>query len=283
MNDADDADASAPAAPPLDRGFRDLLEMLSSTYNFDFREYKEASLARRIRARMSQVRIDGFAEYGQYLTQHPDEHILLFNTILINVTGFFRDPEAWKILASDVIPRIVADAADSRSLRIWSAGCSSGEEPYSIAMLLAEHLGERAGEFLIKIYGTDVDEDALTTARHGMYRLDQLKEVSADLTERYFVRDGQLYRLRRDLRRWCIFGAHNLTQTPPLSHIDLLVCRNALIYFTGDLQERILARFHYAIREDGYLFLGRSESLLARSRLFTPRHLKWRVFQRMSV
>src|SRR5215468_2938692 len=167
----DNPDTAETAAPPADAEFRSLLEMLSSTYNFDFREYKEASLARRIRARMTQVRIERYGAYAEYVAQHPDEHVALFNTILINVTGFFRDPDAWKVLASDVIPRIVSDAAESRSIRIWSAGCSSGEEPYSVAMLLAEHLGERAGEFLIKIYGTDVDEDALSTARHGLYRL----------------------------------------------------------------------------------------------------------------
>src|SRR5262249_15809417 len=264
-----------------ERAFRDLLEMLSKTYNFDFREYKEASLARRIKARMAQVRIDGFAAYVEFVTQHQDEHVALFNTILINVTGFFRDPEAWNVLKTDVIPRIVEDASESRSIRIWSAGCSSGEEPYSVAMLLADHLGARASNYLIKIYGTDVDEDALNTARHGLYRLDQFKDMPSDLVDRHFARDGQLYRFRRDLRRWCIFGAPNPIQAPPLSHIDLLLCRNVLIYFTSDLQERILARFHYANREDGFLFLGRSESLLARSRLYTPRNLKWRIFQRM--
>src|SRR5262249_40066151 len=147
------------------------------TYNFDFREYKEASLARRIRARMTQVRVEGYAAYAEYLASHADEHVALFNTILINVTGFFRDPEAWRILRDEIIPRIVSDAAESRSIRIWSAGCSSGEEPYSVAILLAEYLGERATHYLIKIYGTDVDEDALSTARHGLYRLDQLRDM----------------------------------------------------------------------------------------------------------
>src|SRR5262245_6456385 len=250
------------------------------TYNFDFREYKEPSLARRIRARMSQVRQEGFEAYSRYLDQHAEEHVALFNTILINVTGFFRDPDAWAVLASDVIPRIVAAARDSRAIRVWSAGCSSGEEPYTVAMLLAEHLGERASDYLVKIYGTDVDEEALAAARHAVYRVDQLKDVSDDLVSRYFARDGQVYRLRRDLRRWCIFGAHNLTQAPPLSHVDLLICRNVLIYFTSELQERILSRFHYAVREDGFLFLGRSESLLARSRMFRPVQLKWRIFER---
>jgi two-component system, chemotaxis family, CheB/CheR fusion protein len=276
---SDGTDAPANEAV-TDAGFRPLLETLSSTYNFDFREYKEPSLARRIRTRMSQVRTDTFEAYLRYLEQHADEHVLLFNTILINVTGFFRDAEAWRTLAADVIPRIVSAAGESRSIRIWSAGCSSGEEPYSIAMLLAERLGERAGDYLVKIYGTDVDEEALAAARHAAYRLEQLKDVPDELVDRYFTCDGQLYRVRRDVRRWCIFGAHNLTQAPPLSHIDLLVCRNVLIYFTSELQERILSRFHYAIREDGFLFLGRSESLLARSRLFRPLQLKWRIFER---
>jgi two-component system CheB/CheR fusion protein len=276
----DDAGETAAGAAATDPGLRPLLEHLSSTYHFDFREYKEPSLARRIRARMSQVRIDTFEAYARYLDQHPEEHVALFNTILINVTGFFRDPDAWKVLGDEIIPRVVEAAGESRSIRIWSAGCSSGEEPFSVAILLAEYLGDRIGNYVIKIYGTDVDEDALNTARHAAYRVEQLKELPDGLVDRYFVRDAQLYRFRRDLRRWCIFGAHNLTQAPPLSHIDLMLCRNVLIYFTGELQERLMSRFHYAIREDGYLFLGRSESLLARSRLFRPLHLKWRIFQR---
>ena len=277
MSDGDDSES---VETTTDAGFRPLLEKLSSTYNFDFREYKEPSLARRIRARMAQVHVDGFEAYSRYLDQRAEEHVALFNTILINVTAFFRDAEAWKVLAADVIPRIVEAAGDTRSLRIWSAGCSSGEEPYSIAMLLAEHLGHRANDYLIKIYGTDVDDEALTVARHAAYRLEQLKDVPEDLVDRYFTRDGQLFRLSRDLRRWCIFGAHNLTQAPPLSHVDLLVCRNLLIYFNSELQQRIMARFHYALREDGYLFLGRSESLLSRSRLFRPVQPKWRIFER---
>jgi two-component system, chemotaxis family, CheB/CheR fusion protein len=121
--------------------FRTLLEKLSARYNFDFREYKEASLARRIRARMAQVHLDSFAAYSKFLDAYPNEHVALFNTVLINVTSFFRDPDAWKALAEDVIPRIVDEVGDTRTIRIWSAGCSSGDEPYSIAMLLAEHLG----------------------------------------------------------------------------------------------------------------------------------------------
>jgi two-component system CheB/CheR fusion protein len=266
-----------------DSGFRRLLELLSTRYGFDFREYKPASLVRRVRARMQQVRIDSFDGYMHYLESHPDENVALFNAILINITGFFRDPDAWTVLRNEVIPRLVEQASETRSLRVWSIGCSSGEEPYSLAVLLSEHLGSGGREFNVKIYATDVDEEALTAGRHGLYRLDDVKDVPPDLLDRYFAREGQAYRFRRDLRRWVIFGRHNVVRDPPLSHIDLLLCRNVMIYFTTDLQEKILARFQYSIREGGYLFLGRAESLLARSRWFTPVNLKWRIFERSAA
>lgn len=280
MNGDSDGGVGEPVTGQVAEEFRGLLEKLSARHNFDFREYKENSLLRRIRTRMAQVHVPSFAAYSQVLDGNPSELVALFNTILINVTGFFRDPEAWRVLGDEVIPRIVEDGRESRALRIWSAGCSSGEEPYTIAMLLAEQLGEAANSYAVKISGTDIDEEALMAARHALYRTEQLKDAPDRLVDRYFTRDGQLYRVRRDVRRWCIFGSHNLTQAPPLSHIDLLVCRNVLIYFTSELQERILNRFHYSIRDDGYLFLGRSESLLTRSRMFAPVHPKWRIFQR---
>src|SRR5262249_23721957 len=226
---------------------------------------------------------DNFEVYINYLDRHPDEHVALFNTILINVTAFFRDGDAWKVLGEEIIPRLLEDASESRSLRVWSVGCSSGEEAFSAAILLAEQLGERARDFNVKIYATDVDEEALNTARHGLDRLEDVKDVPTIFLEKYFTREGQAYRFRRDLRRWCIFGRHNVAQDSPLSHIDLLMCRNVLIYFTSDLQERILARFHYSVLEGGYLFLGRSESLLARSRWFVPHNMKWRIFQRTTA
>ena len=277
MTDGEDAFAGTSNDPALAR----LLEKLSDRYNVDFREYKLGSVERRLKQRMSHVHAETFDDYARLLDERPDEHIALFNAILINVTGFFRDPEAWAALSEQVVPRIVRDASETRSIRIWSAGCSSGEEPYSVAILLAEELRERVEEYQIKIYGTDMDEDALALARHALYRLDQLKDIPEPLLDRYFTRDGQLWRLRRDLRRWCIFGAHNLTQEPPLSHIDLIICRNVLIYFSSTLQERIITRFHYAAREGAFLFLGRSESLLPRSRHFAPVHPTWRIFQRL--
>jgi two-component system, chemotaxis family, CheB/CheR fusion protein len=284
LDDPIDDEAPAVAEQEIrDLGFRRLLEKLHTEHNFDFRQYKEASLMRRIRRRMSQVHLESFDSYAQYLDRVADEYIHLLNAILINVTRFFRDSEAWNALREQVLPTIIEDAASSRAIRIWSAGCSSGEEPYSVAILLAESLGQRAREFDVKIYCTDIDEDALTAARASLYRLDALRDVPPDFLDRYFQREGQMYRVRRDIRKWTIFGRHDLTQDPPLSHIDLVLCRNVLIYFESDLQERILPRFHYAIRDHGYLFLGKSESMLARSRRFNPVDFRWRIFERLTT
>ncbi len=284
MNDEHEIDdaGSGTGAVAVDPAFRRLLEKLYDEHGFDFRQYKEASLLRRVERRMSQLHIDDFDAYVRYLDGHPGEHAELLNVILINVTRFFRDPEAWRVIAEQALPNLVEDAAPQGVLRVWSAGCSSGEEPYTVAMLLAEHMGPAAHELDVKIYATDIDEDALATARHGLYRLDQLKDVPRDLLERYFAAEGQLYRLRREIRKWVIFGRHDLAQDAPLSHLDLLICRNVLIYFDSELQKRILPRFQYAVRERGYLFLGRSESLLARARRFLPIDVKWRIFQRVT-
>ena len=293
LDDAED-DAAGTASPlvdgrPSDDGaaaedpkFAALLEKLHAEHNFDFREYKPGSLLRRIRRRMTQVHVERFESYMSYLDKHADEHIALLNAILINVTRFFRDPEAWDVLRDHVLPSMIDAAATSRSLRCWSAGCSSGEEAYTLAMLLTEYLRGRQDEYDIKIYATDIDDDALTTARSGLYRLEAVKDVPAALIDRYFTPDGQAYRVRRDIRKWCIFGHHDLTHDAPLSHVDLLVCRNVLIYFDNTLQDRVVPRFQYAIRPEGYLFLGRSESMLSRARRFVPVGFKWRIFQRVT-
>jgi two-component system CheB/CheR fusion protein len=260
-------------------GFRRLLDKLKSEHRFDLHDYKSGSLLRRVRTRMTQVHAPDFDAYGSLLDADDGEATLLLNTILINVTGFFRDPEAWAALGQHVVPALADRASASGSLRIWSAGCSTGEEAYSLAILLAERTPQLL-QIDVKIYATDVDADALTTARQGLYRLEQLKDLPEGYIGRYFSREGQLYRFRRELRRLCIFGRHNLVDDPPLARMDLIVCRNVLIYFKTALQERLLPRFYYAIRDDGFLFLGKSESLLARSPWFAPVETKWRIFRR---
>ncbi len=278
-----DGVAAVSAADAADPKFIALLEKLHTEHNFDFRQYKRASLLRRVRQRMTQVRVDRFDTYMTYLDRHADEHIALLNAVLINVTRFFRDPDAWNVLREGILPRLIESASTTHALRFWSAGCSSGEEAYSLAILVAEILRARRDDYDVKIYATDIDDDALATARAGLYRLDALKEVAPELVDRYFMADGQAFRVRRELRKWCIFGRHDLTQDAPLAHVDVLVCRNVLIYFDSTLQSRIVPRFQYAIRPEGYLFLGRSESMLASSQRFVPVDFKWRIFQRLEL
>jgi len=282
MSDHEERDEHVDLPEGEGAAFHRLLDMLHTEHRFDFREYKTVSLLRRIRARMSQVRVDSFDTYIDFLRLHSHEATALFNSILINVTGFFRDPEAWDALRAEVLPALVATATSTGRLRVWSAGCSTGEETYSTAIVLADALGPRAADVDVKIYATDIDEEALVAARQAVFRTDQLKDVPSEALERYFTADGHFFRVRRELRRWCIFGRHNLAQDPPLPQISLLICRNLLIYFKSPLQERLLSRFHYSIREGGVLFLGRSESLMARSRGFVPISPKWRLFRRSS-
>ena len=264
----------------LDPAFEELLEYIKESRGFDFTGYKRASLRRRFEKRMGTLRIDSLFEYVEHLKEHDDEFPDLFDTILINVTGFFRDPAAWDFVRADVVPRIL-EARAGRDIRIWSTGCSTGEEAYTLAMVFAEALGEDAYRESVKIYATDVDHDALSQGRHALYRPETIEPVPEDLRSRYFDRvDGGVYSFRPDLRRTVIFGRHDLAQDPPISRIDLLAARNTLMYFTPESQTRVLQNFNFALRPSGFLFLGKSEVLMTRSTLFEPYDLKQRVFIR---
>jgi two-component system CheB/CheR fusion protein len=219
-----------------------------------------------------------YSDYMDYLEVHPDEFVHLFNTILINVTGFFRDPLSWEYLAGEVIPRILAGKTGNEPIRVWSAGCASGEEAYTVAILLAEALGPDAFRERVKIYGTDIDIEALNQARQGTYTAHDIEEMPKELVEKYFEKVGDRLGFRKDLRRSVIFGRHDLMQDAPISRLDLLICRNALMYFNAETQQRILDRFYFALAEGGYLFLGKAEMLLAHNTAFTPLDLKRRVF-----
>jgi two-component system CheB/CheR fusion protein len=258
--------------------FAGLLEFIRDSRGFDFSGYKRPSLERRFGKRMHDVGIDSYDAYRDYLERHEDEFALLFDTILINVTAFFRDEIAWDHLRQEVIPRVLENREESEGVRVWSTGCASGEEAYSLAMCFAEAIGEEDFRLRVKIYATDVDEDALTTGRHASYPPKAVEPVPEELREKYFERVNASYVFRSDLRRSVIFGRHDLIQDPPISKIDLLVSRNTLMYFDTETQRRILASFHFALRHDGFLFLGKSEMLASRSNLFAPVDLKRRVF-----
>ena len=261
---------------------KDLLQELAEQRNFDFRGYKKTTLERRFRHRMFQLGVGSYGDYSLYIREHPDEVNELLNTILINVTSFFRDPPAWEILRNEILPALLKPVKPGHSFRAWSAGCASGEEAYSIAILLAEHLGPRIQDYDLKIYATDIDEEALNTARRGEYSLESVRSVRPEWREKYFHGKG-LLRVNREIRRLVIFGRSNLAQDAPISHVNLLVCRNLLIYFDSDLQKQILSRLHYALEPGGVLFLGKSESQLTNSRQFQPANSRWRIFQRITA
>ena len=272
------AHASAPDEP----AFEALLEYIRTNRGFDFTGYKRQSLKRRFAKRMQSLRIEGHEEYRHYLAEHSDEFERLFNTILINVTGFFRDAPAWQYIQEEIVPEI-ARARAGEGIRVWSTGCASGEEAYTLAIVFAEVLGMEAFRNRVKIYATDVDEEALAEGRHASYSVDRVEHLPAELLERYFERTEQRYLFRADLRRCVIFGRHDLVKDPPISKIDLLSSRNTLMYFTSDAQTRILANFNFALQPEGYLFLGKSEVLLTRSTLFAPVDVKRRIFRRAST
>jgi len=264
------------SAPPPD--FETLLHHLKETRGFDFTAYKRTTLMRRVQKRMAAVEIESFGDYVDYLEVHQDEFPNLFNTILINVTAFFRDPAAWDYLEREVVPHILTRDGSDEAIRIWSAGCSSGEEAYSIAMVMAEAMGPDDFRRRVKIYATDVDEEDLNMARQAIYSSRSVQAVPEPLRERYFERAGERYAFRKDFRRSVIFGRHDLLSDAPISRIDLLISRNTLMYFNADAQSRILARFFYALREGGYLFLGKAETLLAHANVFAAAELKYRIF-----
>jgi two-component system, chemotaxis family, CheB/CheR fusion protein len=261
--------------------FEALLEYLQGSRSFDFTGYKRPSLMRRVSRRMQMIGCQDFGDYQDYLEVHPEEFIQLFNTVLINVTGFFRDQDAWEHIGQEVIPRIVAGKRVDEPIRVWSAGCASGEEAYTLAMILAEAMGMDAFRQRIKVYATDVDEEALTQARQANYPLRALQSIPAELREKYLEPVGSRYVFRTDLRRSVIFGRHELVQDAPISRLDLLVCRNVLMYFNSETQARILKRFHFALNDDGILFLGKAELLLTHASLFIPIDLRWRIFAKV--
>jgi two-component system CheB/CheR fusion protein len=273
-----------PARPLADEGsaaFEDLLVFLNEERGFDFTGYKRASLARRIERRMSAVGISSFEDYRDHLVLHQEEFAALFDTVLINVTSFFRDPDAWDYLRTQLLPDAVLGS--DRPIRAWVAGCASGEEAYTLAMVLAELIDLDGVRDRVKIYATDVDEDALAHARAATYEERDLETVPPLLWEKYFdVVDGK-YVVRKELRRAVIFGRNDLVKDAPISHVDILTCRNTLMYFNAETQAQILSRLHFGLRSDGYLFLGKAEMLLSHSSYFRPVELKRRFFRKLAT
>ena len=254
-----------------------ILQNMFRSRGFDFRDYKMPNLQRRISRRMDVLGIANLSEYAEYLETDPDEYKALFNSILVNTTQFFRDPEAWSFIRENILPEILEKADE---VKIWSAGCASGEEAYSVAITLAEMLGEDLPGRRVRLYATDVDETALKFARSGTYTLDQLSGVPQDIRNRYFTRHDDVYTIARNIRELLIFSRHDLILDPPIPRIDLLLCRNVLIYFNRALQSRIIPKLHYALSDNGYLWLGRAETPVTDIHELKLLNARWRIFRK---
>ena len=265
--------------PDEDTAFENLLRFIHQKRAVDFRGYKRSSLRRRISLRMEQLLIARFTGYQAFLAAHPPEFAELLNTVLINVTSFFRDPQAWQALHTEFLTSLPENGREQ--LRVWSIGCATGEEPYSVAILLSELLGPLEFRRRVKIYATDLDDTALNRARHASYRPRDVEGIPEDLLSKYFERTNNHYMVRSELRNAVIFGRHNIVHDSPISRIDLLLCRNLLIYLEAETQNQVLPRLHYALRNDGCLFLGRAETQLARSSLFEPMDMDHRLFRKV--
>jgi two-component system, chemotaxis family, CheB/CheR fusion protein len=265
-----------------DEAFEALLRYMRDSRGFDFTGYKRTSLMRRVRHRMDQAGYKTFEEYLDVLQASSDEFASLFNTILINVTAFFRDPEAWEFIGAEVIPRLLAERGPDAPMRVWSAGCASGQEAYTLAMLLAEAMGSDAFRRRVKIYANDIDEEALAEARMASYDAKAVESVPPDLLARYFEQVNGRHVFHKDLRRAAIFGRNDLVKDAPISRVDLLVCRNTLMYLNAETQRNVLGRFHFALAPQGTLFLGHAEMLLSHSDRFAPLSLKNRIFRKVA-
>jgi two-component system CheB/CheR fusion protein len=276
------AEMAGKTAVEADGNLDALLQQVYVERGYDFRDYKRASIIRRINKRLNENQLNTYEEYLEFLKKHPEEYGRLFDTLLINVTEFFRDQPAWDALRAEVIPRLLDSKVKGDSIRVWSAGCASGEEAYSITIMLLEQLGDSSGDYEIRVYGTDIDESALNEARKGVFTAHQMNNLSKERIEKYFTREDDSYKIKRNVRQLVAFGRLDLITDSPISRLDLIICRNVLIYFKLDLQNRIISKFHYALDRNGYVFFGKSESILTGSRLFSPINKTWRIFQKVA-
>src|SRR6266542_3893796 len=272
--------AEGTAQPAVKNGFNKILALLRRVTGVDFSLYKTNTLRRRIRRRMILNKLDGLDEYAKYLREHAAEVENLYQDILINVTSFFRNPETFEVLKEKIFPRIVEHRAPDEPVRIWVVGCSTGEEAYSVAMAFTEFAGEGADHIPVQIFATDINQKGVERARAGLYPKNIAEDVSPDRLRRFFTEAEGGYRVSKPLRDMCVFARQNIIADPPFSRMDLISCRNLLIYLEPVLQKQILPLLHYALKPAGVLWLGSSETTGAASGLFEPEDKKHRFYTR---
>ncbi|HET6489007.1 MAG TPA: chemotaxis protein CheB [Syntrophales bacterium] len=257
-----------------------ILSTLRARTGHDFSHYKKTTILRRIERRMSIHQIADAAAYAKYVQEQPQEILVLFKELLIRVTSFFRDPEAFDTLEKKILPALIEKKPDAYTVRVWVPGCGTGEEAYSIAILLRECMQEAARDFKVQIFGTDIDEDSIAQARTGLYPANISQDVSAQRLKRHFVKEDAGYRIRSEIREWMVFAVQNVISDAPFTKLDLVSCRNLLIYLDLELQNKLIPMFHYSLRPGGALFLGSSETVGTFGELFSPLDRKWKIFRR---
>jgi two-component system CheB/CheR fusion protein len=249
--------------------FKQILTVLRVRRGVDFTYYKQSTLKRRIIRRMALNKIGKPADYLNFLRENKSEQDALYNDMLISVTNFFRDTQSFEVLCETIFPELVERKTINEPLRIWIAGCATGEEAYSMAICLQEQLGDKASAMKLQIFATDISEIAINKARTGIYNQNELAGISSSRLQQFFVKLDGSYQVTKTIRDMCVFAHHNLLKDPPISKIDLVSCRNVMIYLEPVLQKRALTTFHYSLNEGGYLMLGKSESIGGNTDIFT--------------
>jgi two-component system CheB/CheR fusion protein len=273
------ATISSLAAPVVD-WLHKIYILLRSQSGHDFSLYKQKTIARRIERRMALQQIERIEEYYRYLQQTPAEVDTLFKELLIGVTNFFRDPAAFAALEQEVMPRLFEEREPGNSLRVWLPGCASGEEAYSLAILLRECMDTLKREFKVQLFATDINAEAIEQARLGRYPLNIAADVSPERLQHFFLQGEETYQVSEQIRGMVVFAVQSVIKDPPFSKVDLISCRNLLIYLEPALQKKVMSLFHYALNPGGFLFLGTSESTDEFSHLFSPVNRRWKLFQR---
>lgn len=261
-----------------ERALRKIFMLVRNRTGHDFSYYKENTVYRRIGRRMNVHQIDNIPNYLKYLQENPHEIDILFKELLINVTNFFRDPKAFEALKNN-LRELILEKSDVDSIRVWVPGCSSGEEVYSIAILIHELLEETGKNLSVQVFGTDIDIDAINTARTGTYPHTINEDIDSERLKKYFIKTDSLYTIKSDIREMAVFAPHDVLEDPPFTKLDLLSCRNLLIYLNGDAQQKVLSNFNYALNNDGILFLGPSESVGEFVDAFNVLDKKWKIFR----
>lgn len=265
----------------VEEDLKNILLILKRAVGVDFDHYKMSTIRRRITRRMLLYKMDTLRDYVIYLQQYPSEAENLYNDLLINVTNFFRDSDVMEFMKNKLFPQIIKNKTDEDTIRIWIPACSTGQEAYSLAMILVELLGENSRR-PIQIFASDLSEFAIAKARQGLYSKSEILDISPERLQKFFVKREEKYAIKKSIRDLCVFASHNVLRDPPFSRLDLISCRNLMIYLDTVLQQKIMATFHYALNPDGFLLLGNSEAIGSSVSLFSQFDKKHKIFIRKS-